>query len=182
MPTSIAIGLNNKNRLNCLELELKVTSSLTHKNHPSSLITESQITANESQDYHAVPFLVSSLCRNHLWVWLWVTDCPAVFFSFSLCRNHLWVWLTHICNTFAEEPSETLVAEDKKKDKNKEAHLFTRIVIQQVKEIYLFLSADLHIFLDGLVGEGSHEKIKKGGYESQNTSKHLKIIHHYNFV
>ena len=157
MPTSIAIGLNNKNRTNCLELELKVTSSLTHKNHPSSLITESQITANESQDYHAVPFLVS-----------------------SLCRNHLWVWLTHICNTFAEEPSETLVAEDKKKDKNKEAHLFTRIVIQQVKEIYLFLSADLHIFLDGLVGEGSHEKIKKGGYESQNTSKHLKIIHHYN--
>ena len=73
------------------------------------------------------------------------------------------------------------MAEDKKKDKNKEAHLFTRIVIQQVKEIYLFLSADLHIFLDGLVGEGSHEKIKKGGYESQNTSKHLKIIHHYNF-
>ena len=71
------------------------------------------------------------------------------------------------------------MAEDKKKDKNKEAHLFTRIVIQQVKEIYLFLSADLHIFLDGLVGEGSHEKIKKGGYESQNTSKHLKIIHHY---
>ena len=75
------------------------------------------------------------------------------------------------------------MAEDKKKDKNKEAHLFTRIVIQQVKEIYLSLcAADLHIFLDGLVGEGSHEKIKKGGYESQNTSKHLKIIHHYNFV
>ena len=74
------------------------------------------------------------------------------------------------------------MAEDKKKDKNKEAHLFTRIVIQQVKEIYLRLfAADLHIFLDGLVGEGSHEKIKKGSYESQNTSKHLKIIHHYNF-
>ena len=43
-PTSIAIGLNNKNRLNCLELELQVTSSLTHKNRPSSLTTESQIT------------------------------------------------------------------------------------------------------------------------------------------
>ena len=73
------------------------------------------------------------------------------------------------------------MAEDKKKYKNKEAHLFTRIVIQQVKEIYLSLCPDLHIFLDGLVGEGSHEKIKKGGYESQNTSKHLKIIHHYIF-